>query len=452
MKKFVRCIGFTVAATTVLATDGFAQFSLGAQLRTRTELRDGQGTPSPKGSKPGFFTSQRTRLTAGYNMYRLQFGLSLQDVRVWGQDGSTINRTTTADNNGLMLHEAWAEIGLTDTSNKKTSLTLKIGRQEISYDDQRLIDSLDWLQQARRHDAAVLKLATGNWSAHAGFAFNQNKESSIGTKYNSTPAGNYGGNTNGGSIYKSMEYLYTNYKLKTGSVSFLFLTDQFSKYHTDIINATPTKVWEDGVWNRYTTGLYFNNNFGDLNISAAAYYQGGNNSSGQKTAAGLLSASALYSIGKKFSIGPGIDYTAGGTSNNKNNIFDPLYGTPHKFWGLMDYFYAANGFGSKGLTDYFLKAKYKPSKSVQLTADLHQFSSATSVYDINNNKLSRSFGQELDITGNYALTKVIGFEAGYSHFFSTASLASVGVKNVPDAQKGNNWAYLQINIKPEFLK
>ena len=80
-------------------------------------------------------------------MYRLKFGLTLQDVRVWGQDVSTINRTTTANNNGLMLHEAWAEILLTDTTLKNKAFSLKIGRQELAYDDQRLLGNLDWLHR-----------------------------------------------------------------------------------------------------------------------------------------------------------------------------------------------------------------------------------------------------------------------------------------------------------------
>src|SRR3954464_7900360 len=103
-----------------------AQLSLSAQLRTRTELRDGQGAPLPKDAPAAFFTSQRTRLNVGYNMYRLKLGMTLQDVRVWGQDVSTINRTTTADNNSIMLHEAWAEILLTDTTLKNKALSLKI--------------------------------------------------------------------------------------------------------------------------------------------------------------------------------------------------------------------------------------------------------------------------------------------------------------------------------------
>src|SRR3954462_5042725 len=121
MKKY-----FTIPSTLLCicasAVRTNAQLSIGAQLRTRTELRDGQGSPLPKGAPAAFFTSQRTRLNVGYNMYRLKFGVTLQDVRVWGQDVSTINRTTTPDNNGVMLHEAWAEILLTDTTIKNKAL------------------------------------------------------------------------------------------------------------------------------------------------------------------------------------------------------------------------------------------------------------------------------------------------------------------------------------------
>ncbi len=34
-----------------------AQLSLSGQLRTRTEFRNGYGSPLPKGTKPAFFTS-----------------------------------------------------------------------------------------------------------------------------------------------------------------------------------------------------------------------------------------------------------------------------------------------------------------------------------------------------------------------------------------------------------
>src|SRR4051812_27574183 len=445
MKKHSILPAALVLVCTAAGVRTNAQLSLSAQLRTRTELRDGQGAPLPKGAPAAFFTSQRTRLNVGYNMYRLKFGVTLQDVRVWGQDVSTINRTTTPDNNGVMLHEAWAEILLTDTTLKNKALSLKIGRQELVYDDQRLLGNLDWLQQGRRHDAAVLKYETKSWMLYVAAAFNQNKENASGTIYNSTPAGNYTSSTNGGTMYKSMQFLYAGKKLKNGNASFLFFTDQFSKYSTDSVN---NKIYQQGSWGRATTGFYVNNIFNKLGVTASAYYQFGKTATSQNLSAVLLSAAAQYGFCKKLNARVGIDYTWGGSKGTTTNTFDPLYGTPHKFWGLMDYFYAASPFGKGGLTDYYIKAKYKASDKFLLTTDLHQFNSATSVGTGDNKK---NFGQELDITGSYTLTKQIGIEAGYAHFFATPLLTSPAVKNIPNAQSNNNWAYVMINIKPDFI-
>lgn len=426
-----------------------AQLSLSAQLRTRTELRDGQGAPLPKGVDPAFFTSQRTRLSIGYNLYRVKVGVTLQDVRVWGQDVSTMNRTTTPDNNGVMLHEAWAEMLLTDTTLKNKALSLKIGRQELVYDDQRLLGNLDWLQQGRRHDAAVLKYETPAWMVHLAAAFNQNKENQLGTIYNSTPPGNYTSSTNGGNMYKSMQFLYAGRKLKNGTASFLFFTDQFSKYRMDTATTNGSvKTFEQGSWSRATTGFFVNNMFNKVGITASAYYQFGKTATNQNLNAVLLSAAGQYSFSKKWSGGAGVDYTSGGSNGTTSNSFDPLYGTPHKFWGLMDYFYAASPFGKGGLTDYYIKAKYKSSDKFLLATDLHQFNSATNIGTGDN---KRNFGQEVDIIGSYSLTKQVTIEGGYAHFFATPLLTSAAVKNVANSKTNANWAYLMINIKPDFL-
>jgi hypothetical protein len=344
-----------------------------------------------------------------------------------------------------MFHEAWAEIRLNDTVSKNKNLSLKLGRQELSYDDQRLVGNTDWLQQGRRHDAALLKYETQKWLLHLGAAFNQNKESASATVYNSTPAGNYAATTNGGSMYKTMAFFYAGKKLQKGSASFLFFTDHFSKYYTDTI--THLKVFDNSAWTRATTGFYFNNNFNQFLLTASAYYQFGHNYSGQKISAEQLTLSTQYSFSKKTSSGPGVDFYSGGTNGTTSKTFDPLYGTPHKFAGLMDYYYAANGFGKNGLIDYYLKNKYKPSERMQLTLDLHQFNSAASVAGFS----TKNLGQEIDLVGNYSLTKQIGFELGYAYYFVTKLLTSPSVKNVPNAKSSADWAYVTINIKPEFL-
>lgn len=445
MKKTTKTAILLLAVCSCFSLLSSAQLTLSGQLRTRTELRDGQGSPLPKGAKPALFTSQRTRLSFGYSMYRLKFGVTAQDVRVWGQDVSTINRTTTQDLNGLMLHEAWAEIQLTDTTLKNKSLNLKVGRQELVYDDQRLLGNLDWLQQGRRHDAALLKYETKTLMLHLGGAFNQNKENASGTVYNSIPAGSYPATTNGGSMYKSLEFFYAGRKLKKGNISLLFLADQFSRYHNDSV--TSVKVFEKDIWSRATTGFYFINNFNNLTANASAYYQFGKTAIGQKLSAELLSASLSYSLSKKIATGVGVDYYSGGSNGTTSHVFDPLYGTPHKFTGLMDYYYAANSFGKNGLVDYYLKNKFKASDKFILSLDLHQFNSTAGVL----NYSSKNLGQEIDLVSNYALTKQIGFEAGYSHYFVTSLLTSPSVKNVANAKSSANWAYLMINIKPDFL-
>ena len=76
--------------------------------------------------KAGLFTSQRARLNIGYTGYRFKVFMALQDVRVWGQDASSINRTTTEANNGILLHEAWGEIMLNDTISKIQNLSVKV--------------------------------------------------------------------------------------------------------------------------------------------------------------------------------------------------------------------------------------------------------------------------------------------------------------------------------------
>ncbi|MCF2442785.1 alginate export family protein [Dyadobacter sp. CY345] len=450
-KIYLLITGVALVMSFLLPSQSKAQLSISGQLRTRSELLDGQGSPLSKGSKPAFFTSQRTRLNVGYKGYRTNFYISAQDVRVWGQDASTNNRIVNANLNGFMLHEAWGEISLVDTNQTKLGkeFSIKIGRQELLYDDSRLLGNLDWLQQARRHDAALIKYGNKGFAAHLGFAYNQNSELKTGTLYNGVPNG-YAAGTNGiGTMYKSMQFVYLGKKLSQGNVSFLILKDDFQKY---TLTATGTKTLEKGVNSRVTLGPYIQTKLGkNWNFTASGYLQQGKDKDGVRLSSYMYSVRAIYDVNRFISLGPGFDYTSGsGSRSNKNRSFDPLYGTPHKFWGQMDYFYAANGFGKGGLSDLYLTSTIKASPKLSIQADLHQFSSAAQINDAKDEKLSSNFGEELDIIASYNLTKTISFQGGYCTFLPTNSLAQV--KGVTDPKKMANWAYLMISIKPDFLK
>jgi len=459
-RTLLKSILLGIALTFLSYNETKAQLTATGQVRERTELRAGQGTLQKEDDKAGLFTSQRARLNIGYTGYRFKVFMALQDVRVWGQDASTINRTTTEANNGILLHEAWGEIMLNDTISKIQNLSVKFGRQEISYDDQKVLGGLDWLQQGRRHDAVVFKFSNKGWIADVGAAFNQNKELNTSTIYNGTnPA--YGAGTNGiGTMYKSFQYAYLGRKLFFGDVSFLFFKDDFNKY-TNVTSGTPavtTKVYGEGVWSRNTTGFYFNSNITrKLNLTGSLYHQGGKDKDGRSISANLASITSTLQLGRKLFVGPGIDYLSGDdgtktvTATSDNNRFDPLYGTPHKFWGSMDYFYAANGFGKQGLLNYFFKVKYNVKDNLSLFLDVHGFQAADKLSNGAGGELSSYLGTEVDLLVKYNLTKMINIEAGYSIMKATNSMASAAVKNVTTPDLSPQFAYVMVNVKPNFL-
>ena len=166
-------------------TKTYSQFTVDAQLRPRFEFRHGYKTLFPNDTDPAAFVSQRTRLNFGYKTEKLNFYVSAQDVRVWGD----VPQLNVADENGFSLHQAWAEVSLV------SDLNLKIGRQEIVYDDQRFFGNVDWAQQGRSHDAAVLKFEPNYLKLHIGAAYNQDGEALT-------------GNILTKNTYKSFQYLW----------------------------------------------------------------------------------------------------------------------------------------------------------------------------------------------------------------------------------------------------
>ena len=465
---------------TLFAFKAQAQLTLSGQLRTRTEWRDGFGNLPAKGAAPAFLTSQRARLNIGYGLSNLKFFTAIQDVRVWGQDASTIS---SADGNKLMLHEMWAEIALanaTDSTSllkKLDYLALKIGRQEISYDDQRLLGNLDWLQQARRHDAAIFKLLHHGVQADIGVAFNQNAENKEGTLYvpGNVPAGTPAGQipvtgtanpagTNGiGQQYKSFQYIYVSKKVGAVKVSGLVFKDDFQKYTPSATGRTFVK----GTNSRVTSGFNATLLPGPITkytLNVSGYYQGNRDKDGNPLDAFFASIYCNYQMGV-FSVGPGFDYYSGNngtTATRVNHRFDPLYGTPHKFAGLMDYFYAADGHGPAGLKDVYLKSRYAKGK-ITAAVDLHQFLSGNKIAYPDNGSdaltwYKSNLGTEVDVVSTFTYGKYIIFEAGYAHLFGTHSLNRIKTAGFPAAnipylpkQRQANWAYLMINIKPDFL-
>lgn len=514
-------LGLMLLVGCVTFTNLDAQFTLSGQLRTRTEVRNGLGNLVLKGSKAAVFTSQRTRLIFGYKWDRLTFGVSVQDVRVWGQDASTISN---ADGNKFMLHEGWADLTLfnkADTTIKTKGIdlmSLKIGRQELSYDDVRLIGNLDWLQQGRRHDMALLKTVHKGWQIDLGYAFNQNSDafgitstsyvpSNVPTYVKSSlgvlvptpagllptaPSGSAVNNstksgtpvwmnpptTNGGNQdYKSFTSLYVSKKFNQTKFSALFFNDNFGKYKIDssgndaigyvygrrFASAGATDSFDyTGTNHRYTYGLMINktignaSGFGKIAIQAAYYVQSSKNRDGVKmNDAYHYTIAATYQKGK-ISVTPGYDVLSGNDATTaQDEKFDPLYGTPHRHWGYMDYFYVGTGSPAGGLRNPYLKLKYT-GNTLSAGVDYHLFSIDKDMKKADGSFIDKKLGNEIDFLVNYSMNKFTNIELGYSLMNAKNSLAfAKGQANTDAAadryRKTGTWFYAMIRFTPDFF-
>jgi len=400
------------------AVNVYSQFTLDAELRPRFELRHGYKTLYPNNVDPAAFVSQRTRLNFEFKTEKLHLYLSPQDVRVWGD----VPQLNVADNNGFSLHQAWAEILLIKDFN------FKIGRQEIVYDDQRFFGNVGWAQQGRSHDAALLKFEPSYFKLHFGAAYNQDNESLT-------------GNILTVNTYKSLQYIWVNKNWERLSASFLFLNNGLQ--YIDAIDASKNDT-------RYsqTAGMHLKANIDNFNFSSNLYYQFGKDVADNDLSAYLFSLEANYAATSNLNLGLGSELQSGNDygapANGENKAFTPLYGTNHKFNGLMDYFYVGNHLNNVGLLDLYGNVKYRLNTKTNFNLALHQFYAAADI----NNEASKNLGFELDLLTSYKLNEDVGFHLGYSQFFATKGTEIV--KNNFDGNS-NYWAWAMVTINPTLF-
>ncbi|VAW28373.1 hypothetical protein MNBD_BACTEROID07-1132 [hydrothermal vent metagenome] len=398
--------------------------TLSGEIRPRYEFRHGYKTIFPDNHKAANFISQRTRLNFLYGNKYFKFGLVLQDIRVWGD----VPQLNTTDVNGLSVHEAWGEV----IFNQK--LSLKLGRQEISYDDQRIFGNVGWTQQARSHDAAIIRYRPDKTTKiDVGIAYNADKASLYKTDYTVNN-------------YRALQYIWYHGQFKKVGLSLLLLNNGMPYSGT---------VKQKVVYSQTLGGRVTYNNKA-LKFNSAFYYQGGKNKSNRSLSAMYFTVNTSYTLPTKFTFGLGGEYLSGTSSenralNNTDNSFKPLYGTNHKFNGWMDYFYAGSYMNSNGLIDINMPLSQKIN---QFTFKLipHYFIAAAKVAVKQSDGTWKAYksdmGMEIDFAANYALSKNMTITAGYSQMLTTETLQVLKGGNYKNS---NNWAWLMVTFKPTFF-
>ncbi len=440
------------------------EFTVSAEVRPRTEYTHGIKSPVPEylivgqyKTTPTLFTSQRTSLNFLYKADKVKFGAQFRDVRNWGNDA----QLTPNELSSLSVHQAWAEVFFTK------ELSLKAGRMELSYDDQRILGAVNWTQQARSHDLALFKYE-GAVKVHLGIAY-------------------HGGPFNGMDAYKAMQFLWINGKAGDFGYSFLALNNGKKENgvwadFTNPGNPVFTGFAERNAYSQILGG-HFTYKIGGLSLAANTYYQTGKNPAnwvenlpsgvtaaslgmkekagqGQKIAAYNVSLDAMYKISDNFKAGVGFEMLSGNdltdTTRTDENAFAPLYGTNHKFNGWMDYFYVGNHGSSVGLTDINLKFIYKNGPFFAKLIPHYFMPAGKGTYvDMNGNTQNiGALGTEIDFWAGYHIVPgVASIQIGYSQMLATESM--YGLKGVALSTTNgigtNNWAWIMLDLKPKFL-
>lgn len=406
-----------------------SQFILDGEFRPRTEYRNGFGSIIPDAADPGYAISTRTRLNAGYKFSSYEFYISLQDVMVWGENRQILPYD---QNNSFAVFQAWAKLNL------GKGFSTKLGRQVISYDDQRIFGGLDWAQQGRNHDAALISYKKDKFMLDLGLAFNQDFSNptgfqSVGTAYNTT----------GFFSYKTMQYLYLKQKWDSFSGSLLLLNNGFQNF-----TAEGDAQVADGVSNLQTLGTHLNYSSGKFGAALNAFLQTGERQNEVKVSgAYLLGLDLTYKASNKIGLGIGTEIISGNKADTtgETEAFFPLYGTNHKFNGFMDYFYVGNHANSVGLFDLHASANFKLGEKSSLLFKILKFNGEQDLSSGESN-----LGTEIDLVYSQAFNGY-ALKIGYSQMFAASGMYELKGVTEDVAASNQNWIWAMLVIKPKFI-
>ena len=412
-------------------------FTLSAQLRPRFEYRNGAYEPLQEGEKPAILVNNRTRLNLDYHHGdQLQLFVSLQNVNIWGQAPQVQLNDRTG---GLSVFEAYAALPI------YKELNIKIGRQMIVLDEDRIFGSLDWHPAGRAHDAVNINWKNDKLTLRSFFAFNQNyfdgNASSVNGNVNN-PKGQYFYIAPGTQPYQHLEAVHAHYDFApTQGLSFLVANlGQRNSSNNDI------------DYNMQTIGFHYRGKSDALRYGAEAYLQTGKNATGQDKEAFLLAALVGYQFTPAFSATLGLDYLSGNDTNNptatKDKAFNPFSGTNHKFYGFMDHFYVSYP-PSYGLLNPYLTLNLKTSDKGSLSATGHYFRSAGKILGSEDNK-TRHLGVEGDLVYTHKIQQYVSLQAGYSLFVPSGSYKKLRALNL-EVRKQQDWLWCSLNINPKLF-
>jgi hypothetical protein len=455
---------------------GMTNWDFSGSMRLRGEAKEGFAVPGRPGSVDfrergadvnNEYLLGKLRIQAGYTeswwsvFVQGRSSFAVNDDRFAYANNPAVPGTVKRRGEGpesdtIDLQQAYVTVG----NPKESPVTLKLGRQELIYGEERLVGAFGWNNIGRVFDAAKLRWQN-QWFCADAFAshvvipvdgeFNEdNDEEYLSGLYATTTR-----------IPKTLLEAY--FLSRNASPKAIAVEDspQFSQPSArDIYTVggrVKSKPGELGKWDYQLEGAYQFGNFRDLRLGAS--------STRLDQDAFMVVIQAGYTFTNLWGTPRlGAEYAfASGDSNptdGKHETFDNLFPTNHKFYGYMDFVSLQNIHDVQGIL------QIKPHPRVTMALEGHGFWLADThdnfytvagaprggiattptgnTYGINPN-YSSFVGTELDFVTGVALTRFAQLEVGYGHFF-VGDYISQSLSSPAVGSKDADYVYLQATV------
>ncbi len=398
--------------------------SISLEFRPRAELRHGYQQLPNDTTQAAFFISHRGRLNLDYRRKRFLFHTTIQDIRVWGEEDPRSER------GWLQTYEFYVQPSLTD------HLSVRIGRQRVQFDDERLFSENDWRQTGNKHDGVRFIFERPKFETHLLGAFDQTEERIFGTTY-------YPGFDN----YKVLVVDYLKYKLSEKvTLSSINYTDGYQSLTNP--HETDFKVTNGGRV-AYSGPVVY--------LTFAGYYQWGRIPTGESISAFYLEPEASLTVSKAYTARLGAQVFSGDNNPTDavSHAFVAQHGSIHRFNGRMDYTNrTVRTYNHEGIVNPYLIQDYKFSKKYTLSWESHLLATQKDLRETEvgtGKALSHVWGFENDFRLRYRPNSFTDVELAYMFMLPGKTLEYLRQGRGGNSQLVPQFTYLQLTFTPELF-
>lgn len=428
-------------------SSSLTNWDFGGQIRARYEAKSGFAVPGvagavdfSKATPDNSYWLMREKFHIGWkpnswiNLYA-----EARDSHTWKD-----KRRPEPEEDAFDLHQAFIAVG----NGKEFPVTAKVGRQELSYGDERLIGAFDWNNIGRVFDAAKLRFENDMFwvDAFSGRVVLADDD-------NFNVANDYD--------WFSGVYASTKTLIPKQETQLYFLARNTGAKSPAATTGSP-QAGGPGARDIYTLGLRVKSLPGqfhgwdydaELAGQLGRFVESGKSLDHEAFAAHIAGGYTFENADWKPRLGLEYNFASGDSNptDGKHGTFENLFPTNHKFYGFMDFVSWQN------IHNVRISASAKPVKGLTLTADYHLFwladmadyfygvsgaSRSAGGYTRNTAGRDSYAGSELDLIATYAIKPYATAQVGYGHFFRgdyvKQSLATT------TGSKDADWFYAQL--------